>query len=221
MSGEDSPIDYNEVRERVKLLENELDELREILKGEDNKSENDSSGASKRFLTFEDTLSIGDKYYDKRRWDNYYKEIMELLEDIPELNTVLELGPYKAPLVVNSDVIDLKDYSEYFPIEFNEVIVHDCRIVPYPCEDKKYDVVIASQVLEHLGYDGQQADIFKEMARISKRAIVSLPYKWFRPMHRSHHMIDEDVFDAWQGEFDHYYQNITEHTITRAYEFGD
>ena len=226
MSDENSLINYKEVYDRIKKLEDELDELKNILNEDidDKYSESetiDLSEPSKRFLTFEDIQSIDDKYYTKRRWNNYYKEIIEILENLSDINKVLEIGPYKAPFVVNSDVIDKKDYSDYFPFKINEVIIHDASIVPYPVEDKKYDLIIASQVLEHLGYRGQQVDVFKEMARISKKAIVSLPYKWFRPLHRGHHMIDERVFDAWQGEFDHIYQNISEFTITRVYDFGD
>lgn len=205
--------------------ENNPNELKKILN--DNMYDNNENGVNelsqlpKRYLTLEDTLNIDDKYYNRRRWNVYYEDMINELKKFSNINTVLEMGPYKAPFIENSDIIDKKDYSEYFPFKINKVIIHNCSIVPYPIEDKKYDLVIASQVLEHLGYTGQQVDIFKELARISKKAIISLPYKWFRPLMRGHHMIDENVFDVWQGEFDHVYEKITEFTITRVYDFGD
>ena len=39
--------------------------------------------------------------------------------------------------------------------------------------DKKYDLVIASQVLEHLGIRGQQVKVFDEIERISHKAIIT------------------------------------------------
>ena len=225
MSNEDS-INYNDICAKIKKLEDELDELKNLLNEniDNDHSENEAavlSESSGRFLTLEDILGIGEKYYDESRWNTYYQEIIDLLESFSDIGSVLEMGPYKAPFVENCDVIDKVDYSEFFPLKANEVIIHDCSVFPYPIEDKKYDLVIASQVFEHIGYFGEQIDAFKELARISKRAIIALPYKWHRPLHRSHHMIDENVFDAWQGDFVPVYENIAEYTITRIYDFGE
>ncbi|MBR5504359.1 MAG: hypothetical protein IKV87_07960 [Methanobrevibacter sp.] len=172
-----------------------------------------------RLLTKEEVLSFDEKYYDEKRWDMYYQEMIEELLKMRDVNKILEIGPYKAPFVEGSDVIDIRDFSEYFPIDINKVIIHDCKEIPYPIEDKEYDLIIACQCVEHLGIKGEQVEIFKEFARISKKAIVSLPYKWHRPFARDHHMIDERVFDDWQGEFKHYYERKSKYTILRIYDF--
>ena len=168
----------------------------------------------KEVLAFED-----DKYYDELRWDMYYQEMIEELLKLRDVKKILELGPYKAPFVEGSDVIDIEDYSEFFPLEINKVIIHDCRKIPFPIKDKEYDLLIACQSVEHLGVYGEQVEIFKEFARISKKAIISLPYKWHRPFARDHHMIDERVFNDWQGEFKHYYERKSKDTILRIYNF--
>lgn len=175
----------------------------------------------KRFLTKQDILSINDPYYTEHRWDTCYEDVITELKKLPDVTAVLEMGPYKAPFVENSDVMDQLDFSEYFPFKINKVIQHDCTKLPYPIKDKEYDLVIASQVLEHLGYFGEQVDIFKEISRISKKAIIGLPYKWHMPFDRTHHMIDEEVFDAWQGEFNHIYEKKNKTAIIRIFDFGD
>lgn len=208
-------LDYN-------ALIYEIDELKKEINNLNNKIEyfnKSNSNLSKNFLKKEDIIKIDDPYYDELRWDIYYEEMINELKNFKNIDSVLEIGPYKAPFIENSDVIDRIDFSEYFPHKVNEVIVHDCTKLPYPIPDKKYDLVIASQVLEHLGYEGEQVEIIKEIARISKKAIIGLPYKWYRPFDRSHHMIDERVFDDWQGEFDYIYQIKSDMTILRIYDF--
>ena len=82
------------------------------------------------------------------------------------------MGPYKLPLVKGEDIIDITDdFQKSFPIEINNFIKYDCSKVPYPIEDKEYDLVIACQVLEHLGIYGQQKRIFDELERISKKQL--------------------------------------------------
>ncbi len=207
--------EIDNLNEEIETLKNEIESFKEIL------DEKNKKYPPKRYLTLNDILSIGEKYYDEARWNIYYVEMIEELKKMENIGSVLEIGPYKAPFIEGCDVIDKVDLSKDFPIHVNKVLVHDCRFVPYPIEDKKYDLVIASQVLEHLGFYGEQQKIFKEIARISKRAIIGLPYKWNRPLARDHHMIDETVFDAWQGEFKPVYERKSKWTILRIYEFGD
>ena len=88
-----------------------------------------------------------------------------------------------------------------------------------PIKDKSYDLVIACQVLEHLGINGQQVQIFDELERISDKAIISLPYMWFIPFMRDHHMIDENVIDYWANGRKYSFQLITNSRIVRVYEF--
>ena len=118
------------------------------------------------------------------------------------------------------DVMDISDeFIKYYPLDINSFFKHDCSQVPYPIEDKAYDLVIACQVLEHLGINGQQVEIFDELERISDKAIISLPYMWFIPYMRDHHRIDENVIDYWASDREPSFQMITNSRIIRVYEF--
>lgn len=136
------------------------------------------------------------------------------------IGDVLELGPYKSPLIEDEDVMDITDdFIKNYPININSFFKHDCSVTPYPIENKKYDLVIACQVMEHLGIYGQQKKIFDEFERISKRAIISLPYKWYAPDMRDHHMIDERMIDYWAKNRKYSFQMIINSRIIRIYEF--
>lgn len=137
--------------------------------------------------------------YYEGRWD-YYSEIIEKLHEFNNINSVLEIGPYKLPFVIGSDIIDVRDkYSADFPIEIGNFIKHDCSNIPLPFENKSYDLVIACQVLEHIGIYGEQVELFNELERISNKALISLPYLWHRPKSRDHHMIDKKMINFWAG----------------------
>ena len=218
-----------ELLNKIKNLEDELLIIKKSISEVSlmKKSINET-GNSKRYLTLDDILSLeGDAYYDEERWTIFYAPMIEELKKLPNFDSVLEIGPYKAPLIENSDVIDISDFSGNFPFNINNVIIHDCSKIPYPIEDKKYDLVIASQCLEHFGYFGEQVGVFKELARICNKAIVALPYNWFQPLNISHHRIDEKVLDVWQGEFQHTSEVITKsevntnRIIIRTYDFSD
>lgn len=207
-----------DLKESNKKLQEENDNLNRLLSYYKGTFDSTLPG---RLLTKKEVITFqpDDPYYDEQRWDMYYQEMVEELLKLRGINSVLELGPYKAPFIEGCDVMDRWDFSEYFPLKVNKVILHDCSEVPFPIKDKEYDLVIACQCLEHFGIRGEQVDAFKEIARISKKAIVSLPYKWYRPRDRDHHMIDERVFDDWQGDLKHYYQRTSKHTIVRIYDF--
>lgn len=177
-----------------------------------------------RIITKEifDKVSSQDSYY-RNRWE-YFNEIIEHLHTLDDVNTVLEFGPYKLPFVEGSDIIDQYDKNlKYYPIDINNFIVHNCKKLPLPIEDKAYDLVIACQVLEHFGIFGEQVEIFNELERISKRAIISLPYLWFKPDERDHHMIDEEMISFWSSNRKPVYKMIsgfqTTQRILLIYDF--
>lgn len=154
-----------------------------------------------------DELIKIDKYFINR-W-SYFKEVIDLIKEMDDVSTVLELGPQKAPLVENEDVMDITDiHKPYYPININNFIKWNCSKVPYPVKDKQYDLVIALQSLEHFGMFKEQQLIFKELQRISKKAIISLPYMWHAPLSRDHHMIDKKVIDTWTGNLKPVYETI-------------
>ena len=169
------------------------------------------------FITKEEIESINDPYFEGRF--RYLKEVIHQIKNLDNIKTTLELGPYKSPLIRNGDVIDITDnYLSHYPIEIGEFFKHDCSITPYPFEDKKYDLIVACQVLEHLGRN--QKAVFKEFARIGKVVIITLPYKWNVPCD-VHHMIDEKIIDEWSGGVKPTFQKIIGGKILRIYHFSN
>jgi hypothetical protein len=130
-------------------------------------------------------LEERDPYYSGR-WD-YYHEVIKLIERESPLR-VLELGPNRAPVVTNSDTMDANRCIPHL------TYLHDATITPFPVKDSAYDMFIALQVWEHL--KGKQEDAFREVMRISKKAILSFPYKWNCPGN-CHHNIDEEKIAEW------------------------
>ena len=165
-----------------------------------------------------DEMAKEDSYFSGR-WD-YIEEILLELSKLDDCFNILEMGPYKLPLVKGEDVIDINAaFKSYYPIEINKFIQFDCSKTPYPIKDKEYDLVIACQVLEHLGIHGEQKNIFDELERISSKAIISLPYKWFSPVMRDHHMIDKKVINHWAKGRKPIYERISTQRIIQIYDF--
>lgn len=170
-------------------------------------------------------LSKKDSYYNVR-W-KYYNEVIQILKRLSiggetvHNKKILELGPYKSPLIEGSDVMDItNDYVSDYPLRCNNFYEHDCSKIPYPVKDK-YDLIVACQVLEHLGIYGEQKNIFNEFERISDMALISLPYKWFSPSMRDHHMIDEKVIDYWADGRVPVFSKIVDKRIIRIYRFNE
>ena len=77
-----------------------------------------------------------------------------------------------------------------------EITVHDATKVPWPFEDKQFGLFIALQVFEHLGK--RQPDAFREVRRVARHAIISLPIDWDMGDPKNiHHMIPEERVLSW------------------------
>lgn len=139
----------------------------------------------------------GQKYWTKTenvRWQ-YMQRTIEIAKSINPVR-VLEIGPNGITLSNESDQLYLHttDQDSY---NSGRRYKQDARAVPWPFEDKSYDLVIALQVLEHLS--PKQTDVFNEIVRITKHAIISLPLRWRCPHDPIHHMIDYPQIREWTG----------------------
>ena len=130
-----------------------------------------------------ESIASQDAYYKPTRWDLY----SHVAEQVHELNpeSVLELGPYKLPIVKGGDTMDRRGNPTY---------KHNATETPWPI-DCKYDLFIACQVWEHL--EGRQREAFAEVKRIAHNAILSFPYRWDCPSNPSHHGITESTIVDW------------------------
>lgn len=152
-------------------------------------------------ITYNDfcELSKPHKEYYIGRWA-YFTEVIKMVGEIkPE--SVLELGPALFTIVKNSDIMHKPEIDDWgIPSNIQSTVyAHDATRIPWPIEDKKYDLFIALQVFEHLV--DKQVESFREVKRIARYAILSLPYKWDVPKDNAnypeHHMIDENTILGW------------------------
>ena len=87
-----------------------------------------------------------------------------------------------------SDTLDIN--PNYISNKHTSQYVFDARNTPWGIPEKKYDVVVALQVLEH--FRPNQLKVFKEIKKIAKQAIITLPYKWdIKDIHDCHYMITD------------------------------
>ena len=71
-----------------------------------------------------------------------------------------------------------------------------CDPVPWPVDDKAYDLFMALQVFEHL--TDRQREAFLEVRRIARHAIISLPIDWVMDDPRNcHHQISNERVLSW------------------------
>jgi len=153
-------------------------------------------------MTREDFQSLLDgpnSNYYLGRWE-YFSKVIELIQNL-ELVKVCELGPGFMPIVKDADVM-LSPNDDHFgkpDLVKGKTIIHDATVKPWPIRDKEYDLLIALQVLEHL--DSKQTRAFREIMRVSKRAVLSLPLGWQggeeKPTHRAHRDIDLELIHDW------------------------
>jgi len=138
------------------------------------------------------------RYY-KGRW-KYLKEVISIINGTRP-KSVLEIGPAQESVVTGCDIM-MKPEDDMWGrprIKAPKEYLHDATEKPWPIKDKQYDLVIALQVWEHL--DHKQTLAFRELVRVAKMAILSLPYKWKCPKNSSnypaHHLIDEELIGDW------------------------
>jgi len=142
---------------------------------------------------------LNDPYWNQSfdgRWV-YMDPVVKELELISP-KTAIELGSYKISLMNFSDNMGL-DEKFFDPNNLkNKNYIFDAKKTPWPIRDKEYDVFVALQVLEHLSPN--QSDVFKEIKRISKKCILTLPYKWDAPGNKNHHNITDDIISNWTNQ---------------------
>lgn len=140
---------------------------------------------------------LNDDYW-VRSWHGRWKYMWPVINEMRIINpaTILEIGAYKINLTNISDNIDLKyKFIDKNNLN-NKVYIQDATTLPWDMPDKYYDVVVALQVFEHFK-NNMQNEVFKEIMRVSKSAILSFPYLWNKPRDKMHHMITKETIDKW------------------------
>lgn len=127
-----------------------------------------------------------DSYFFKR-W-NYYNETIELAKSLNP-SSILELGCSSFPLCLDSCRIDAVSHEQ---INY----VFDCTIIPWDFNEK-FDLLICLQAFEH--FSNKQNQVFNQIKKLVNKAIISVPYKWYKP-NNCHHDIDENTLFEWFKE---------------------
>jgi hypothetical protein len=142
-----------------------------------------------------DTMVEEFPYY-KNRWGYMSLALVEagqLIRD-RDLTSALELGAPVRPIIVGAHVMD----NTMRPVYDTSVpaTTHDATVVPWPFADKAFDLFLALQVFEHL--KDRQPEAFREVRRIARHAILSLPIDWVMENPRNcHHMISHERVMSW------------------------
>lgn len=143
------------------------------------------------YKDFETTLAK-DSYY-RGRWEYFQKALHWLRQAEWKARDVLEVGPYKLPMVPGCVVLDKRT-----DLEVPNQIKHDMRKLPWPIPTGRFRCVVGLQVWEHCRPDVHL--LFEEAVRVAQFGIFSFPFLWDCPEDPEHHMIDLKTVSMWIGD---------------------
>lgn len=147
-------------------------------------------------------------YNRRRKWNIFLSEIRPTSElyildagfsenEYSETDNFIEKY-YPYPRMLTALGID---YPNKFKIRYPEVtaINYDGNVFPF--DDKSFDVCWSNAVIEHVGDQEKQLFFLKEIKRVSKKAFVTTPNKYFpiEPHTRTPllHYLPKAVFDGY------------------------
>lgn len=148
------------------------------------------------FLHQSDIEALGDPYYAGRL--TYFQAAARLCRQVPGSikftpSDVLEVGPYRLPLVPGCDVLDNADHG--IPVTYK----HDGSQTPWPISNKRYRLLVALQVWEH--FQGRQQAAWREARRVADWVVLSVPYEWPDGTGEGHAHINKSTLRLWTGQF--------------------
>ena len=144
------------------------------------------------------------KDYEERRKDmEYYKDSLNIIEKIRNQNkseSIIDIGGWAGSFVsrtaINEKVcLDIEPKTESNDNVRN--IIHDFLTWK---PDKKYDIAICMQTLEHMP-DNKVAIFAKKLFEISEHVVISVPYMWKRGQSPNHLQdpVNENKIYGWTG----------------------
>lgn len=141
-----------------------------------------------RFLTHDEYFSMVNEFNEKSkghwstatndRWD-YFGRVVNLIKELKlsDPSKILEMGTVGITCVKDTDTIDFADNWD-FPGKM-PTYLHDARQLPWPIENKRYDLFIALRVYQHLA--PMQRECIREAMRIAKKVIIVVPSSYQLP----------------------------------------
>jgi hypothetical protein len=141
-------------------------------------------------------MNITNQYYKDRKHYNYYEKISDILSKL-KFTSIIDIGSRKSPVFKKIDNNVYKSSLDLLEINndnknINHIIADFYKWVP----DKKYDIVLCLQVLEHLD---KPAKFAQKLFNTGNKIIISLPYKWKKGVCIYHKQdpVDEKLIKQW------------------------
>jgi hypothetical protein len=113
----------------------------------------------------------------------------------PSANSVIEIGTMGISIVPGSDTMDYD--ADWSFSGFNPTYFHDARVIPWPVPSKKYELLIALRVFQHLA--PRQEECFHEAKRVARNIIIVAPETYSVPELPNSAGITESMFRKWNG----------------------
>jgi hypothetical protein len=125
-----------------------------------------------------DTLGVSDvnhynfqTYVDLPRWTSYWHQIMETLALAPKTVLIVGMGDSIVQHCLREREIYTFDFDKNLHPDFEGDVVN----IDVLLGDRKFDVILCCQVLEHLSHDMFE-NILQQMEQHADNVIISLPY---------------------------------------------
>lgn len=109
------------------------------------------------------------------RWD-YHRRAIEFVRQARPAHArdVLEMGTMGVSIVKGSDTVDYDEKWRHGGPR--PTFVHDARSIPWPVDDKRYQVFVALRVFHHLW--PRQREAFAEARRIAHHIVLVVPDRY-------------------------------------------
>jgi hypothetical protein len=139
-----------------------------------------------------------ESYWKSRKECNYYKKVLEIIRKFNNCESIIDIG------CANTEILKDLSIKEKTCLDINKLPENE-GIRTIKCDfykwvpDKKYDIVMCLQVLEHL--DDPDTFARKLLDLGNKLVIISLPYKWPKGFCKYHVQdpVDEGKILSWIG----------------------
>ena len=125
-----------------------------------------------------DNQNIGYRAEGYRDFAAHFSAVERIQSHNP--SSVIEIGGARGyvskkltAVGIPSVVIDVSDHC-FHTRAVEQFVKHDLENIPYPFEDKQFDLAYSDSTLEHIHYE-KIDDVIKEIIRISKKGLNGIP----------------------------------------------
>jgi len=113
-------------------------------------------------------------YVTAERWNSYWHQIDEALDDNSPKILIIGVGDNIVPTILKSKGMEVKTFD--FDPDLNPDYVGDIRDIASLIDKKSFDIVMCCQVLEHLEFENLESTLLSLMDIAKNKLVVSIPY---------------------------------------------